>query len=471
MPYKTALEIQGGQPLNGEVSIPGAKNAILPLMASSVLTDKPIVFANVPDISDVILMKNLLESHGVSVSFAGNQVTCRATHPIYPVSNDPTISGKFRASVLLLGPLLARLGHARVYLPGGDAIDSRGRPVDIHVTNLRLLGATVHEMYRENPPYIEATAFSGLRAPRQSITLPKVSVGATQNTIMAACVASGTTTIQNASIEPETLDLIKLLKNLGANIEVDKRNHMIKVTGKNIENFGLPPGSVSLSRYTLCHTVIPDRIVAGTYAIAAAITGGSIELVLGNFPDETILELLESEFWRLLAAGIEITRTARGRIHISRKRTWNGQPHPIPPVSVETRAYPGFPTDLHPQWAALMCFSNGESWIRETIFDDRFKYVEQLEAMSLGAIIFRDPTDPKRVKIYGNSEQQNLGQPDLDLISGDIRAGAALILAALARNGKTRILGLDHIKRGYENVANNFRSCGSQMEEVMVFVE
>ena len=161
MSYKTALEIQGGQPLNGEVSIPGAKNAILPLMAASVLTDKPIVFSNVPQITDVRSMKSLLESHGVSVSFAGNQATCTAQHPIDPVSNDPTISGKFRASVLLLGPLLARLGHARVYLPGGDDIDSKGRPVDIHVTNLRRLGATVYEMYGENPPYIEATAFSG----------------------------------------------------------------------------------------------------------------------------------------------------------------------------------------------------------------------------------------------------------------------------------------------------------------------
>ena len=160
MSVKTALEIQGGQPLNGDVAISGAKNAILPLMAATVLTNKPISFSNVPKISDVSSMKRLLESHEVSVHFVGNQVTCVAKNP-RPMPNDSTISQEFRASVLLLGPLLARLGQARVYLPGGDNIDSKGRPVDIHVTNLRRLGATVNEMYMARPPYIDVFAPSG----------------------------------------------------------------------------------------------------------------------------------------------------------------------------------------------------------------------------------------------------------------------------------------------------------------------
>ena len=158
MSYVTVLEIQGGKELNGQVSISGAKNAILPLMAATVLTDKPIVFNNVPQISDVYLMKDLLQSHGVTVSFAGNQATCSATGPLRPISDNPTVSGQFRASFLLLGPLLARLRHARVYLPGGDDIDTRGRPVDIHIINLKCLGATVLEKYEEDPPYIEAFA-------------------------------------------------------------------------------------------------------------------------------------------------------------------------------------------------------------------------------------------------------------------------------------------------------------------------
>lgn len=158
MPVVDVLEIRGGRPLNGTVAISGAKNAILPCMAASVLTDKPITFSNVPDITDVHNMRNLLRSHGVSVSFTGNQVVCQAAADPQPMPNDPNIGGRFRASATLLGPLLARLGQVRVYLPGGDDIDSRNRPLDFHVTNLRALGATVRECYRENPPYIEASA-------------------------------------------------------------------------------------------------------------------------------------------------------------------------------------------------------------------------------------------------------------------------------------------------------------------------
>ncbi|CAB4002598.1 UDP-N-acetylglucosamine 1-carboxyvinyltransferase [Paramuricea clavata] len=452
MSLETAvLEIHGGQPLNGAVAISGAKNAILPLMAATVLTDKPVVFSNVPQISDVVFMKKLLASHGVSVDIDQNRIT--ATNP-RPIPDDPTISGKFRASVLLLGPLLARLGHARIYLSGGDDIDSQGRPVDFHVTNLESLGATVSPPIRASlaePPYIEAFAPSGLTAPRQPLVLAKVSVGATQNTIMAACVASGTTTIKNASIEPETLDLIKLLKSMGAEIEVDKTQRKIKVTGKDIATF---------NRRTISHTVIPDRIVAGTYAIAAVITGGNIELQMGNFPDKTILDLQEAEFWRLLAAGVDITRTRNG-IRVSRKRNPStGQLVPIKPVRVVTRPYPGFPTDLHPQWAALMCFANGQSWIDETIFDKRFNYVEQLQEM--GAAINRDQSNRKRVNVVGNAQLTRSLQPTVTVEAGDIRAGAALILAAHARNGITKIKGLHHVERGYEDFVNKFTSCGSR---------
>ena len=244
---------------------------------------------------------------------------------------------------------------------------------------------------------------------------------------MAACLATGTTTIENASIEPETLDLIKLLKTMGANITVDKTKRKIQING--VSSF-----SSGWNRIPISHTVIPDRIEAGTYAIAAVITGnnnkhslccmgleysfstrdsihfcigGSLELTMGDFADAVILELLESEFWRLLAAGVDIERTAQG-ISVSRKKNDRSQQLlPISPVSVKTKPYPGFPTDLHPQWAALMCFSNGESWIEENVFDMRFGYIEELQNLNLGAAISRHG---KKVTIHGNAGGQNYQQ-------------------------------------------------------------
>lgn len=445
------LVVHGGIPLSGEVSIGGSKNAILPLMASTLLTDKTVHFSNVPKISDVDAMKQLLKSHGVEVddSISGS-LYLRARNPRFEPL-DSEIGRTFRASVLLLGPLLARLGKARVYLPGGDDIGSQGRGVDFHITNLKAMKATVQEY----PTYIDAEVNPYLGrlqgASNPSIVLPKVSVGATQNTIMAACGANGTTTIENASIEPETLDLVEFLKRMGTTIKVDQPNRTITIQGKPVQSY-----SASATRSNLInHAVIPDRIEAGTYAIAAAITGGKIKLKM-NVSDEVILKLLASEFWRLLAAGMQITRISPGIIVVERLRERSGEIQEIKPVSVRTNPYPGFPTDMHPQWAALMCFSDGSCWIEEKVFDSRFKYVEQLQMMGAGIWV-----DGRKVDITGGLIQQYTVST---VVAPDIRAGAALILVALAKNGRTVISGIDHVDRGYEKFVEKFQSCGARMQ-------
>lgn len=449
------LVVHGGVPLSGEISIGGSKNAILPLMASTLLTDKTVHFSNVPKISDVDAMKQLLKSHGVEVddSISG-RLYLRARNPRFEPL-DSEIGRTFRASVLLLGPLLARLGKARVYLPGGDDIDSRGRGVDFHITNLKAMKATVNVYPRHAHIDAEVNPYLGLQGAH--IVLPKVSVGATQNTIMAACGANGTTTIGNASIEPETLDLVEFLRRMGATINVDQPNRTITIQGKPVQSYSASPMSSNIIK----HAVIPDRIEAGTYAIAAAITGGKIELKM-NVSDEVILNLLESEFWRLLASGMQITRSSpknSGIIVVERLKDQNGQIQTIKPVSVKTNPYPGFPTDMHPQWAALMCFSDGSCWIEEKVFDSRFKYVEQLRMMGAGIWV-----DGRKVNITGGGLVQQYPNAGSTVVAPDIRAGAALILAALAKNGRTVISGIDHVDRGYEKFVEKFQSCGARME-------
>lgn len=428
--------IEGGKVLRGEISVSGSKNASLPLMAATLLTEKPVNFSNVPQIRDTDAMKQLLKSYGVEISDPrhGNasevQVLARNLR-FYP--SDSQIGGQFRASILVLGPLLARCGRAKVFTPGGDDIDSRGRGVDFHLTGLKKMKAII----QERDGYVEAKIpENGLTG--TNIVLPKVSVGATQNIMMAACAAEGETVIENASIEPETVDLAKFLRSIGAKIDVDKANRRIKIEGKRSR-------SLSLASH-ICHTVIPDRIEAATYAIAAAITGGKIKLKM-NVPDQEILELLESEFWRLLAAGVDITRTWQGIVVEGRRE--------IKPVCVKTRPYPGFPTDMHPQWAALMCFSNGSCWIEETIFDGRFRYVEQLKKM--GAMISYNHR--KTVSVTGAA----LPRDSISVTATDIRGGAALILAALAKQGRTEIKDIFHVERGYEKFVEKFTSCGAFM--------
>ena len=438
------LVIEGGRRLSGEITISGSKNAALPLMTAALLTGKPVNLSNVPNISDVQIMKSLLQSYGVGVTQMGNnQFRLVAENPQWEPS-DPSLSGKLRASTGILGSLLARLGSVVWYKSGGDDISKGGRGIDFHISGFRKLGATVEE----TDAYIRAYVPSGRRLQGARIYLPKVSVGATQN-IMAACAATGTTVIENASIEPETMDLVELLKKIGAGINVDKPNRKITIQGKPVAQFSAPQGR---NRQGIDHTVIPDRIEAATYAIAAIITRGTIKLKM-NVSDQMIMSLLEAEFWRILAAGAaEIRRTEFGLEVRSQQGSL------IEPVSVRTNPYPGFPTDLHPQWAALMCFSSGQCWIEENVFDDRFKYVGQLQRT--GAAIQHDGR--KTVHITGNATLRD--RRDLIYVEAtDIRAGAALILAALARKGVTEIYNVSHLNRGYENFLGKFTSCGAAM--------
>ena len=444
------LVIQGGRRLSGEVTISGSKNAALPLMTAALLTNRPVNLSNVPNISDVQTMKSLLQSYGVTVTQMGNnQIRLMAENPTWE-PNDPSLSGKLRASTGILGSLLARLGRVVWYKSGGDDISRGERGIDFHISGFKKLGATV----QETSAYISVYVPSG-RLQGATICLPKVSVGATQNIMMASCAANGTTVIENASIEPETMDLVEFLKKIGARIDVDKPNRKITIQGKPVASFSAPQGR---NRQGIDHTVIPDRIEAATYAIAAIITRGTIKLKI-NVSDQMILSLLEAEFWRILAAGAaEIVRTRhRHGYAIIEVRSQQGSS--ISPVNVRTNPYPGFPTDLHPQWAALMCFSSGdECWIEENVFDGRFNYVGQLQSM--GAAIRHDGR--KTVHINGNAALRDQGGL-VHVEATDIRAGAALILASLARNGVTEIYNVSHLHRGYENFLGKFTSCNATM--------
>ena len=425
------IRVVGGNPLKGVIPISGAKNAALPLMIASLLTSDTLTLENVPHLADVESLMRILGSHGVDISVKGRRERqgdgyARTIHFSCPTITDTTASyelvRKMRASFWVIGPLLAREGIARVSLPGGCAIGTR--PVDLFIEGLKAMGAEIEI----DSGYVEA------KAPKGGLTggryvFPKVSVGATHTLMMAATLANGTTILENAAREPEIIDLANCLKAMGAKIEG------AGTTTITIE------GVTSLSGAR--HTVLPDRIETGTYAMAVAMTGGEVTL------ENTDAKLLSAALAALSAAGAEITTTETG-IHIV------GHGDDIRPVDVTTEPYPGFPTDLQAQFMALMTRAKGTARIVETIFENRFMHVQELAR--LGADI---ALSGQTATIRGVKELH--GAP---VMATDLRASVSLVIAGLAAKGETNVSRVYHLDRGFERLEEKLTNCGAEIERI-----
>ncbi|WP_341811269.1 UDP-N-acetylglucosamine 1-carboxyvinyltransferase [Wolbachia endosymbiont (group A) of Oxytorus armatus] len=411
------------KPLVGKIKINGSKNAVLPIMAASLLSSSPVILHNVPDLIDVHLMSKLLESLGAEVNFMHNK-NYKANHTLKidcsNINNHVMpykTASKLRTSFLILGPMLSRFCKARTAFPGGCNIGKR--PVDMHIKALEEMGAKI-EIDGYN---IIATVKGKLQG--KEITFEKISVGATENVIMAATFAEGVTTINNAATEPEVLDLIDFLKKMGADIEID--NTKVIITGVEALN-----GCV--------HKIIPDRIEAGTYALAAIITGGKLELEGINLSDiRCITNELET-----IGAMVELYD---GGIVISRK---NGS---IKSANVATDPYPNFPSDMQPQLMSAMCIADGISVIEENIFENRFTHADELRKLGANISIEKSKATISGIKSLSGA----------NLYATDLRSTAALVLASLVAGGETIINNSHHLWRGYEAMHEKLNSCGADI--------
>ncbi len=411
------LLLEGVRPLQGKVRISGAKNASLPIMAASLLTSERVILDDVPPLEDVKTMLSLLKHLGGRVAFSEDG---GPMHLHVPSLRDFTapydLVGKMRASVLVMGPLLARYGRARISQPGGCAIGLR--PIDLHVKGMMALGADIVMGHG----YIEAKAEKLKGA---AIYLDYPSVGATENNMMAAVLAEGVTTLENCAQEPEIVDLANFLNSLGAKVSGAGTN-IIRIQG--VEKLG-----------GTRHAVIPDRIEAGTYMLAAAITRGQVMI------ENVITDHLKPVLAKLKEAGVEVTEGEKG-LTVS-------VPGQIKAVDVKTLPYPGFPTDLQPQFMALMTTAQGSSVITETVFENRFMHVPQLQRMGANiGIEGRSALVKGPAPLVGATVQV----PDL-------RAGAALVMAGLASRGVTRIRDLNHIDRGYHQFVDKLLHMGARI--------
>ena len=422
------IRIRGGRQLKGEIRISGSKNAALPLMVASLLTDQKLTLHNVPRLADIATMIQLLQQHGVEVQAAPGEnghargtVLTLQTARISSTTAPYDIVRKMRASVLVLGALLAREGQARVSLPGGCAIGAR--PVDLHIAGLRAMGAEIDI----DGGYMVARAPGGLRGARY--TFPKVSVGATENLMMAAALAKGTTVLDNAAREPEIADLAECLVAMG-----------VPVAGIGSETITIE-GVKALKAAT--HSVIPDRVETGTYAMAIAMTAGDVELVGGR------LDLIGTAAERLRAAGVTVEQTARGL----RVQRTNGAMHG---VDVMTEPHPGFPTDLQAQMMALMTRAEGASMITETIFENRFMHVPELARMGANVTIHQASALVRGVAKLRGAE----------VMATDLRASVSLAIAALAAEGDTVLHRVYHLDRGYERLEEKLSACGADIERL-----
>ena len=414
------ISILGGKTLEGTIQISGSKNAALPLLVASLLTSEISEISNVPDLVDVLTMKELLISLGIKIN-KKNDLFILEPNKNISTHADYELVRKMRASILVLGPLLTRFGEAEVSLPGGCAIGSR--PVDIHISALIKMGAEIDIQ----DGYIKAKV-SGGRLLGADITFPVVSVGATENIIMAASLAKGKTIIRNAALEPEIDDLICALIKMGANI-IRLNSNVIEVMGVNyLKGF--------------IHSVMPDRIEAGTYAMAAVITSGKIKLLNA---EERYLRTVLSYLKKTGA----LIKCDRNSIEIE-------GPNTIKSVNVKTEVYPGFPTDLQAQAMALMTIAKGNSIIEETIFENRFMHIAEL--VRFGADI-----SVKGVKAYiKGCDNLNGAQ----VMATDLRASSSLILAGLKAEGETIINRVYHLDRGYEKLEKKLSLCGAIIKRV-----
>jgi len=410
------LRIEGGARLKGRIAISGAKNAALPLMATSLMAQTPLILENLPELADTACMAELLDHLGISSHREGQTVTFSPCS--VPVTHAPyDIVRKMRASVLVLGPLLARFGEARVSLPGGCAIGTR--PVDIHIMAMKALGARVEL----EDGYVLATAPDGLKG--GEITFPVVSVGATENALMAAVLADGTSTLINAAREPEITDLAECLNAMGA-----------KITGHGSSVITVE-GVRSLDGCR--HAVVADRIEAGTFALAAAMTEGDITLT------DCRPRHLEALITVLRETGA-LVETTENSLRVQ------GQGRPKP-VGITTEPYPGFATDLQAQFMAMMCIADGVSEISETIFENRFMHVPELVRM--GADI---QVSGGLARVRGID--QLLGAP---VMATDLRASVSLVQAGLVAKGTTIISRVYHLDRGYDRLEDKLSACGARI--------
>jgi UDP-N-acetylglucosamine 1-carboxyvinyltransferase len=424
------IRIIGGERLTGTIPISGAKNAALPLMIASLLTRETLVLRNVPRLADVTLLGRILGNHGVDITVVGKKVGQATTDgqtfklksaEIVDTTAPYEMVSRMRASFWVLAPLLARCGEAKVSLPGGCAIGTR--PVDLHLTTLDALGASIEL----EGGYVIAKARKGLTGAR--IALSKVSVGATHNALMAAVLARGETVIENAAREPEVADLASCLKKMGAKIG--------GIGSSTLEVQGVD------HLHGAEHTVLPDRIETGTYAMAAAMTGGDVLL------QNTRADLLARALELLRSSGVEIEEMPSG-LRVAR----NGGG--LRPVAVDTEPFPGFPTDLQAQLIALMCMAQGTSTVRETIFENRFMHVQELAR--LGA----------RIDLKGDTAMVTgvTGLAGAQVMATDLRASVSLIIAGLAAKGETMIGRVYHLDRGFERIEDKLRQCGANIERL-----
>lgn len=425
------IQITGGQKLNGRIPISGAKNAALPLLIASLLTDDRLTLKNVPNLADVNLLVRILRNHGVDLAVDGKRpgppshlgetfhLTARdivdTTAPYEMVS-------RMRASFWVLGPLIARMGVAKVSLPGGCAIGTR--PVDLHLTGLKALGA---EIEIEGGYVLAKAPKGGLRGAH--IVFPKVSVGATHNVLLAAALAKGETLIENAAREPEIGDVADCLVKMGARID-GIGTSVLRVQGRDRLE-----GAV--------HTVLPDRIETGTFAYAVAATGGDVVLEGAKAAHlKTALDVLAETGTAIeeVSNGIRVVRNGGG----------------IAPISAETQPFPGFPTDLQAQLMALVTRAQGTSVIRETIFENRFMHVQELARLGADIHLHGDTATIKGVKVLK-------GAP---VMATDLRASVSLVIAGLMAEGVTTINRVYHLDRGFEQLEQKLTRCGALVERI-----
>jgi UDP-N-acetylglucosamine 1-carboxyvinyltransferase len=424
------IRITGGNPLNGVIPISGAKNAALPLMIASLLTPERLTLKNVPNLADVAMLARILRNHGVDCAVDGKRAhnnhvmgeTFHLTARDIVDSRAPyDLVRRMRASFWVLGPLLARHGEATVSLPGGCAIGTR--PVDLHLMGLQKLGVELEL----DGGYVVARAPKGLTGAH--INFPKVSVGATHNVLMAAVLAKGETVMENAAMEPEVGDVANCLVKMGARIDG------IGTPTLTIQGVSRLEGAV--------HSVLPDRIETGTFAMLVAATGGEVLLEGGR------ADLLKEPFEVLRRAGVSITETGSG-VKIAR----NG--HGIAPVDIETQPFPGFPTDLQAQFMALMLMAGGKSVIRETIFENRFMHVQELARLGADIAIAGDTATVNGVTSLRGAE----------VMATDLRASVSLVIAGLVARGDTEISRIYHLDRGFERLEEKLSTCGAQIERL-----
>ena len=413
------LEVFGAKKLKGQIKISGSKNASLPILAATLLSNKKVYLQNLPRVKDIETMVSLLQSLGSKISFNKNNLAIDNKKQNKNFASYSLVK-TMRAGILVLGPLLAKFGKAKVSLPGGCAIGTR--PVDIHLDALSKLGVK----YKIVQGYVHAKAPKGLIGSK--IKFPKISVGATENLIIAASYAKGTTVLSNCAIEPEIKDLVNFLKSMGCNINwISKRS--IKIEGvSNVKEIN--------------YSVMFDRIEAGTYLIAAAVTEGNLKI------QNVVPKIIQTEINTLKKIGVKI-KVKKDEIHIVGNKK-------IKSIKIKTAPYPGFPTDLQAQMMVLLCKANKQSVIKEDIFENRFMHVAELNRM--GAKI---STVGNKAKITGN-----INFEAAELMATDLRASVSLILAALTTKGKSVINRIYHLDRGYENIEKKLKKVGAKIRRV-----